>query len=499
MGRDRPLLHLVTPRWYGWGLNKVFAHRFPPMTLLVLAALAERHGWQTRIIDETYEKIPSERPDLAAVTVWTGFAPRAYEIGDAYRAHGVPVLMGGVHASLLPSEALRHADAVLGGEAELVLDTILDDALTQRLQPYYHGPWAGMEHVPPVDELAPLYARFPYGRYQPTHTVQSTRGCRFNCDFCSVIRINGRGSRHADVQRVVEDLRFRTQMKPKIPGYTFIFFLDDDMASDLDYAGALFEAIASADLNVRWTAQASIGLCRNPELLALAARSGCRSLFCGFESVSRQSLLEANKKNRPSEYRELVERAHRNGVAIEGSFIFGFDHDERGVFDETVEFLDDIGVDIANFSTLTPYPGTQTFARMYEEGRIIDFDWGHYNHYRPVIQPMRMSIAELQEGLCRAYRKFYLGSRQWRRFRRELARRDPTWSLLYGVINRTYGRVYTRSPRPDPHPQPAFWADPDDLARLLETSRAEAQEAIGVAASQLDSPSAPALVTLRRG
>lgn len=482
---DRPLVHLVLPRWGGSGMNKAFAHRFPPMSLLVLAALCEREGWEARMIDECYEPLPDERPDLAAITVWTGFAPRAYQIADRYRSRGIPVLLGGVHASLMPAEGLLHADAVVAGEAELVLGKVLGDVLGGTLQPYYHGQWAGMEHVPMVDELESSYMRLPYGRYQPTHTVQTTRGCRFNCDYCSVIRINGRGTRHADVDRVIDDIRRRTHMKPRMPGAVFIFFLDDDLASDLEYAGDLFEALASANMNVRWTAQASIGLCRSPDLIDLAARSGCRSLFCGLESVSRSSLVEANKKNRPDEYAELIARAHSSGVAIEGAFIFGFDHDHPGVFDETVDVLDEIGVDLAHFFLLTPFPGTHTFARYYEGGRIIDFDWGHYDSYTPVVEPANMSAAELQEGLYRAYRKFYAPAMRRRRFLRELRRREPMWSATYAMINRSYARLSRNLDTPAARLQPPFRADPAHLDAVLAASQVEASRAIEVAGGDL--------------
>ena len=489
----RPLVHVVLPRWGGSGMNKAFAHRFPPMSVLVLAALAEREGWDARIIDESYEPIPAERPDLAAITVWTGFAPKAYKIADAYRARGVPVVLGGVHASLMPTEALRHGDAVVAGEAELVLAAVLDDALSGCLKPYYTGPWAGMEHVPMSDELEPFYMRFPYGRYQPTHTLQSTRGCRFNCDYCSVIRINGRGTRHAEAARVVEDIRRRTQMKPRMPGVVFIFFLDDDLASDLDYVAELCEALLLADMNIRWTAQASIGLCRRPDVLALAARSGCRSLFCGLESVSRSSLVEANKKNRPEEYAELVSVAHSNGVSIEGSFIFGFDDDTPECFEDTVDVLDQIGVDLAHFFLLTPFPGTHTFARYYEQARIIDFDWGRYDSYTPVVQPANMTPDELRQGLCRAYRRFYAPSMQRERILRGLGWREGFWSASYAMINRSYARLSRKLDLPVARMQPAFQPDQADLEALLATSRAEPQLAIEVAGRDL----APARVPVR--
>lgn len=273
-------------------------------------------------------------------------------------------MLGGVHAALLPGEALRHADAVVCGEADGVFGAVLADALAGRLQSLYRGEWLGMDAVPTADEWADCIGSWPLRRYRPLNTLQTTRGCRFNCDFCSVIRINGRGSRHSPPDRVVEELRVLKRVGHRVGDFAYVFFLDDDLAADLNYAGELFEALATSGVGVRWGAQASIGLARNPELLSLAARSGCRVLFTGFESVSRESLIECNKKNRPGEYGELVDAIHRRGITIEGGFIFGFDHDGPDVFDQTVEFADRIGVDNAHFSILTPYPGTHTLARM---------------------------------------------------------------------------------------------------------------------------------------
>ncbi|HVL04106.1 MAG TPA: cobalamin-dependent protein, partial [Acidimicrobiales bacterium] len=249
---DRPLLHLVFPLWGGTGLHLTFGHRMPPMALLVLAAHARRAGWRVRVIDENFEAIPTERPDLAALTVWTSTAPRAYRIADRYRDQGVPVVLGGVHPSLLPDEALRHADSVLCGEADDTFGAVLADAAAGRLQPLYRGHWQGMDIVPTVDEWVDILASWPLTRYAPLNTVQTTRGCRFNCDFCSVIRINGRGSRHRPPDQVVEELRILKRRGQHVGGFTYVFFLDDDLAADLDYTADLLETMERSKVNVTW-------------------------------------------------------------------------------------------------------------------------------------------------------------------------------------------------------------------------------------------------------
>ena len=475
---DRPLVHLVIPRWGGTGIHQTFGHRMPPMALLVLAAHARRAGWEARVIDQNFQSIPDERPDLAALTVWTSIAPQAYRLADAYRARGVPVVLGGVHASLLPREALRHADAVVSGEADAIFATVLGDALAGRLQQLYQGQWLGMEAVPTNDEWADIVGSWPLTRYAPLNTLQTTRGCRFNCDFCSVIRINGRGSRHSPPERVIEEIKVLKRVGQHVGDFAYVFFLDDDLAADLDFCGELSEAILRSGVKVTWGAQASIGLARNTELLDLAARSGCRVLFVGFESVSREGLIECNKKNRPSEYGELVAKVHRRGIGIEGGFIFGFDTDQADVFDETVEFVDRIGVDVAHFSILTPYPGTHTYARMLGDERITTFDWKRYNMYTCVFQPAQMSAAELEAGLGRAYRNFYGRSRRWRRFARHARGRDPRFHLAVSAANENYAHRYRN---PTCSPDAGYEASPDDIAELLEASSAPAQEALNVA------------------
>ena len=482
------MVHLVMPPWDGLGIHRTFGHRMPPMALLVLAALARREGWAVRIIDLNFESVPPEKPDLVGLTVWTMLAPQAYQLADAYRRRGIPVVLGGVHPSMLPGEALRHADAVVVGEAESVIGSVLADAAAGRLGGLYQGEWGQMSGVPSVGEWVDLLEEGPFLRYLPRNTLQTTRGCRFNCDFCSVIRINGRGSRHRDPLEVVEELRVLKRHGQRFGSFFQVNFLDDDLAADLEFTAALAEAIVASGLKVSWAAQASIGLAGDPEMVRLVARAGCSVLFTGFESISRDTLKECNKKNRPHLFRESVQRLHDSRILIEGGFIFGFDHDEAGVFDETAEFVDRIGVDAAHFAILTPLPGTQTFARMAGDGRITSFDWGEYDLYHAVFEPARMTAAQLQAGLWKAYRRFYGARPRWRRWRRHVATRPhPLVGTTVTLTNANYARHY----RPGATARPRYVADPADLQSLLAVSSAPASEAIGTAVRLLAMPTRP--------
>lgn len=480
MARQRPVVHLILPRADFNGLHHVLAHRFVPLQLMTVGALCEREGWDARIIDENYEPLPDERPDLVGITVWTMFAPRAYRIAERYRAAGIPVVLGGVHASLLPGEAIRHADAVVVGEAESVMSRVLADAAAGRLSGIYRGHWEDMTDAPTIAEMGRFYDAFPTWRYWPQYSIQSTRGCRFNCDYCSVIRINGRGQRHRDPRQVIAEVARRTERTKLTAG---LFFTDDDFGSDLEYTYELLSALADARLKVKWTAQSSIGIARDEELLALAKRAGCAVLFLGLESITRDSLVEANKKNRPNEYPELVGRIHDAGIATEGAFIFGFDHDDRSVFESTVEYADELGIDLALFNVLTPAPGTATFARYWDEGRIVDFDWSHYTGYWAVFEPANMSRAELEAGIRWAYRDFYSRRRRLRRFRRHLRQLAPDMAIVLAGINWSFAREFHRIER---QPDPPYAPPQVELERLAATSRADANRAIWVAADQAE-------------
>src|ERR671932_959352 len=500
--RDRPLLHLLVPTWSGTGIHETFGHRFPPMSLLVLAAHARRAGWDVEVIDLNYDRSPLEsptwegprtrlghhrrsgQPDLAALTVWTAPSGNAYRVADEYRRRGVPVVLGGVHASLLPGEAAHHADAVVCGESDQVFATVLADAAAGRLQRLYQGSFQGMENVPMNHEWADLYKQWPLTRYAPLNTLQTTRGCRFNCDFCSVIRINGRGSRHSPVDRVIEEVKVLKRSGQHLGDFAYVFFLDDDLAADLDYTVELSEAILRAGVKFTWGAQASIGLARNDEVLDLVARAGLRAVFTGFESVSREALVECNKKNRPGEFGEAIAKVHQRGIAIEGGFIFGFDHDKPDVFEHTAEFVDRIDCDVAHFSILTPYPGTQTFSRMYTEGRITTFDWRRYNLYYVVYEPAQMSAQQLHDGLRQVYRWWYANGRRLRRFGRHALYRDPRFHLTMTAAGWGY---HVRYQDPTVATTPEFEAAAEEVARLALTSSAPAQQALDVAYSQATS------------
>jgi radical SAM superfamily enzyme YgiQ (UPF0313 family) len=496
--RDRPLVHIVFPNAagrYAGEKNRGDVSAFPMRSLpiFILGALARRAGWDVVCVDESREAIPDERPDLAMITVWTSTAPSAYLLGDRYREQGVPVIMGGVHASLLPGEALRHCDSVVTGECELILADVLADAAAGRLRPVYAGSWAGMDAVPSIAEYADLYTAGP-NRWSVVHGIQTSRGCRYNCDYCSVIRINGRGMRHMEPERAVEELRIISRLRPHHLFRTPVYLHDDDLMSDPEYTKVLFEAIIRSGLKLHLGCQASIGMARDPELLELAARAGMVSILMGLESMSRKSLIEANKKNRPHEYKELIAKVHAHGVGLTTGIIYGFDHDEPDIFDQTAEFLAGIEVDNAHFTVLTPLPGTQTFARFWQDGRIADLDWSRYDTFTVVIDPERMTASQLQAGMWESYRRFNTPEARRTRLHRMVRSHPLPIAAAFALGSVRYARRHEAMRQ---RPSLGFTAVPSDLDLLLKTSQAPAGEAIAVALAQVR-PSPPLGLPARR-
>jgi radical SAM superfamily enzyme YgiQ (UPF0313 family) len=368
---------------------------FPPLSLGVVAALTPEN-WAVEIVDEAVEPVDFERrADLVGMTVMTPLAPRAYEIAARFREKGIPVVLGGIHPTVLPTEAARHADAVVVGEAEGVWPRLLKDAEKRRLHGLYRS-----RTRPELSGLpAPRRDLYKPGAYVTTGTVQTSRGCPFSCDFCAVTRFYGRTYRWRPVADIVSEVATL--------GQKIVFFVDDNIFGAPARARQLFQALIP--LGITWVGQSSINIARNTELLRLAARSGCRGLFVGLESLVPDNLRQVGKNllNRVEDYRESVSRLQDHGIGVEGAFIFGLDGDDPGVFARTVDFARRIRLAAAQFGILTPFPGTPLRKRLEKEKRILSSHWNHYTISKVVFRPAKMSAEALQTGFDWAYRSFY--------------------------------------------------------------------------------------------
>jgi radical SAM superfamily enzyme YgiQ (UPF0313 family) len=370
--------------------------RYQPLTLTTLAALAPPElATEFALYDEGIADVPLDLDaDLVGITVITGSSPRGYELARHYRARGIPVVLGGPHVTLLPDEAMQHADAICVGYAEETWPRLLRDFAAGRMRSRYEqGHDFTLTNLPfPRRELLD-------GRHFLTQAVfEATRACAHDCEFCVVPTAWGRRQFQKPVGHVVEDI--------KRVGKRRIIFIDLNLISDRAYAAELFTALVP--LNVRWFGLATSLIGRDGELMQLMARSGCGGLLIGLESICEASLGDVRKRfNDPSLYHKLISDLHALGISIQGCFVFGHDHDTPDVFERTVQFAIDAAIDLPRFAILTPFPGTPLHRRLDHDGRILTKNWELYDGQHVVFQPKQMTPQELQAGHERAWRSVY--------------------------------------------------------------------------------------------
>src|SRR5512133_1167183 len=397
-----PRLLLIYPATHKLGWVRYF--QLPSLSLQQVAAVTPP-DWEVTLVDESQDPIPSGRDfDLVGITAMTHQATRAYELADQYRREGVPVIMGGMHPTVMPEEALAHADAVLIGEAEPVLATLLDDFLAGGLQKIYRAPIAqGDELVVPWPRREILNGK----RYLTTQTVQASRGCPYDCSFCTVTHYFGNRFRY----RAADDILAEIRSFPK----KFVIFLDDNLLGDPAKARPILEGMA--EMGTRWGSQTSLRFAEDRELLKLVARSGCIGLFVGIESVTGPfSLLAKSSGQTPQA--DLMKRVRDAGIILETSLIFGFDDHDQSIFEETLRFVEECSPSVPTFNLLTPYPGTELFQQFEREGRLLHRDWNRYNHSEVVFRPKLMTPEQLYQGWLEARREAYrwpsILSRVWK-------------------------------------------------------------------------------------
>jgi len=428
---SNPLVSIVHVRESRWNRYRVWK----PLGLMLLAGMTPPE-WEVTIIDENlgapdYAELP--RPDLVGVTAFTSQAGRAYEVAAHFRKLGVPVVMGGIHATMCLEEATLHADAVVTGEAEGVWGRLLEDARNGRLEPRYDGKLADPDKIPPArhDLLSGEYA---FG------AIQTTRGCPLNCTFCSVTAFNGAHYRQRPVPDVVREFQSIREKHVLVVDDNLIGISPDHIARAKD----LFRAMAKADLRKKWIAQATINFADDEELLKLAAKAGCRGVFVGFESPSPEGLAEIGKKFnilKGRDFRASVRRIQRHGILVVGSFIIGLDVDEPGIGEHIAEVAIGYGLDNLNVLFLTPLPGTRQWDRMKAEDRIalenFPDDWKYYTLTLPVARYKHLSARQIMDEMIACDRRFYslprIFSRVWSSI---WGRRQPLISLIGNVSYR---------------------------------------------------------------
>jgi radical SAM superfamily enzyme YgiQ (UPF0313 family) len=392
---------------------------FPPLGLATLAGYLSDDD-EITLQDEHVERLDVEdEPDLVVIQVYVTSALRAYRLADHYRSKGAYVALGGLHVTSLPDEAARHADSIFLGPGEDIWPQFLADFRSGRPKPVYRSQVRTLDALPPIRR--DLIKR---RLYLVPNSIVVSRGCPHTCDFCykEAFFEGGKGFYTQKVDAALAEIA-------RLPG-RHLYFLDDHLFGDVRFASALFEGMRG--MGRVWQAAGTVTSVLKPALLEQAVNAGLRSLFVGFETLNPAALRGQGKvQNLHRDYDEAVRRLHGLGVMVNGSFVFGMDEDDASVFDRTVGWAIEQGIETATFHILTPYPGTALFARMEAEGRLLHRDWDLYDTRHVVYETRGMRADELEAGYWRAYREFYRWGSILRGARTKSTLRDAARHFAY--------------------------------------------------------------------
>ncbi len=405
-------LLLVNPvgRSSGYLLSKFST--IPPLSLAYIAAVTPS-DWEVKIADENFGRLEIEDADLVGISAFTSNINRAYEIATQYRDRGIKVVLGGIHASMLPDEALHYADAVVVGEAEMIWSEVIDDFENDRLSGKYMGPRVDFSQnsiKPRRDLIDPRY------HFQ---SMQTSRGCPFDCNFCTVSKYLGTEFRQRNVQDVLNELQ-------EIKG-DYLFFLDDNLIGhsrkSIERAKEIFAGMVNLGLNKKWWMQTSIDSAKDDEVLKLAAKAGCMFAFIGFETISNTTLKDMKKginlKIGIDNYKKVIKAFHSHGIGVVGAFIIGNDYESPEYYKQLAKFLVHSGIDVVQMAILTPLPGTAFMSQVEKEGRLryrsFPEDWDKYRLSYVVREPEGIEPETIYIG--DNYVKNFIYSFPWNQYR----------------------------------------------------------------------------------
>jgi radical SAM superfamily enzyme YgiQ (UPF0313 family) len=376
---------------------------FPPLGLATLAAYLTDND-EVTITDEHVEQLQlDDQPDLVVIQVYITSARRAYKIADHYRQRGARVVLGGLHVTSLPDEAAAHADHIFMGPGEDTWPQFLNDMRHGVALPRYASRERTLATLPPIRR--DLIKRH---LYLVPNSIVVSRGCPHVCDFCYKVAFfqGGKQFYTMEVDRALAEI-------DRLPG-RHLYFLDDHLFGNPNFAAALFDGMAG--MGRLWQAAGTVkSVLEQPVVLEKAVRSGLRSLFVGFETVNSANLQDQRKyQNIGRDYAAAIRRLHDLGVMVNGSFVFGMDHDEPDVFDRTVDWAVEHGIETATYHILTPYPDTALYRRMDADNRVLHHDWDLFDTRHVVFKPQRLTAQQLEAGYWWAYQNFYRWGSIWR-------------------------------------------------------------------------------------
>ncbi len=403
--------------------------KVPQLALHILAALTPE-DISISIVDEQVSDVDfSKYYDLVGISIMTATAKRGYHLAKTFKEKGSKIVYGGIHASVMPEEAINYGDAVVIGEAEESWPMLIEDFKNNSLKAFYRSPPSYLTKAP-LPKRTIKIDRSILGYKWPG--IYTTRGCPYNCEFCSVSDVYGRKIRHLPIPLVIKDIE-NAESK-------FFLLLDDNVAADPKYARDLFQTLAP--LKIEWGGQSTIAIARDSHLLRLCQKSGCQGLFIGLESVSPMSMSRMYKTFKSiKENEDAIKKIQDSGILFHPSFVFGFDDDSKTIFDDTLEFLYKNRITTATFNILTPYPGTRLYQRLRKEGRLISEDWSLYNHSTVVFRPKNMTERELAEGYFYLKKDFYSLNNICRRIARLTEISFPGLvQFLYATFNNIAGK-----------------------------------------------------------
>ncbi len=448
MPRSLKNIFLIAPGMDSEDRNKAFGIKLPllgyPAISLAMIATLTPDNIHVRLVDEVNEPVPYDDPcDLALIVGQTHHMPTGYLIADQLRDKGVKVILGGMHVSAFPDEALEHGDSVIIREGEAIWKAILDDFVNDSLKKKYHGPEAELESLPFIRRDL-----FNKKFYHPGEIIETTRGCPVGCHFCAVQNFFGSRFRVRSARAIKQEIleifgprppqaKWKNWLAghwhPDIPYFVerrLLYVMDSNFISEPVHARAVLEIFKECD--IRWYGHASFNLARDEAMLDLMAESGCIGVNIGFETLSQKNIDDMHKfPNRTSEYAECIQAIHDRGIGVMGTFMVGFDEDTPEVFDQLADFVIENRLETAFTLILTPLPGTEIYRQMDSQGRILSRNWRDYDHGTVTFVPKNMTPRQLHLGMRHTWKRIYSWSGIWNR----ILKRPRLRSFFYFPVN----------------------------------------------------------------